>query len=156
MITEREKKLLDAAKGNIQLLEQTLMYRNANGITIGNVILECSIEDTIKAIAAYDKPEEEAQTHNSELSNASGIQETKANEPFLITADLKGNVAHVAPMTPKLTIKPLSFREQLVCSALNGLIAHSDHCEQSGIPNITKLAIDFADATIELIEKPKS
>lgn len=42
--------LLEALKGSLQILEQTLTYRNANSITMGNIFLESVIEQSKKVI----------------------------------------------------------------------------------------------------------
>ena len=42
--------LLKALKDSLQMLEQTLYYRNANKITGGNVFLETTIDESKKAI----------------------------------------------------------------------------------------------------------
>ncbi len=42
--------LLEALKGSLQMLEQTLTYRNANNIKMGNVFLETAIEESKIAI----------------------------------------------------------------------------------------------------------
>jgi hypothetical protein len=44
-------KMYSALESSLQMLEQTLAYRNANGIRFGNVFLECTIDQVKEALS---------------------------------------------------------------------------------------------------------
>lgn len=51
---------------------------------------------------------------------------------------------------PKFGIEVgMTKREYFAATAMQGLIVHADHCEQSGVENIVSLSIDFADALLQ-------
>lgn len=52
VLVKSAPKMYSALESSLQMLEQTLAYRNANGIRFGNVFLECTIDQVKEALDA--------------------------------------------------------------------------------------------------------
>jgi tRNA 2-selenouridine synthase SelU len=54
---DRIKALEEALRDSLQMMEQTMVYREANGLTVGNVFLECAIDKAMKLLNPTPKTE---------------------------------------------------------------------------------------------------